>query len=101
MPKHTSNIESDLTALADGSLAPERQESVQGELNRSADLAATLLEQQRAVSLIRSVDVRAPDSLHRHVQSLINPRRQSLKIRLGVAGVAATAIVAAAVLAGL
>lgn len=62
-----SPIESELAALADGSLPPERRERLLASVRSSPHLQATLAEQQRAVELIRAVDVTAPARLHERI----------------------------------
>ncbi len=93
------DIQADLTALADGSLTPERREQVLAQVRDSAQLGAALAEQQRAVELVRSLSVEAPAALHRSVQELGAPRRRSAVLRPGFA--LATAAVVAALLISL
>jgi tellurite resistance protein len=54
------DMESDLAALADGSLASERREDVLASVRSSPELQLALAEQRRAVELLGTVDVRAP-----------------------------------------
>ena len=101
LPRH---IESDLAALADGSLAPGRRESVLEQVRRSPDLQAALDEQQQAVRLIGGVDVQAPAALRAQVQAMIPSRRRRRAFaapRLGLAVAVATALAVAAVAIGL
>jgi len=96
--------ESELAALADGSLAPERREALLGRVRRSPDLLAALAEQERAVRMIGAVDVPAPAALRAQVQSMLAPRarRRAFPMpRLGLAAGAATALAAVAVAIGL
>ena len=102
------DMESDLAALADGSLASERREDVLASVRSSPELQLALAEQRRAVELLGTVDVRAPASLHRHVETLLAPRRARRSLvprrpravpmpRAGFAATAAAALAAAAV----
>jgi hypothetical protein len=96
--------ESELAALADGSLAPERREALLGRVRRSPELLAALAEQERAVRMIGAVDVPAPASLRGQVQAMLAPRarrRAFAMPRLGLAAGAATALAAVAVAIGL
>jgi hypothetical protein len=76
----SKNTEAHLTALADGSLDPERRAEVLAEARASRELDGALAEQRRAVELLRSVgDVRAPEVLHRRVQTLVGDHAASAK----------------------
>src|SRR6185437_5662955 len=61
---------SELAALADGSLSPERRSALEAEVAASPELAALVAEQERAVSLTRSVaeTVEAPASLRAEIE---------------------------------
>jgi anti-sigma factor RsiW len=61
---------SDLTALADGSLAGRRLQRLEELLAHAPELRRELERQRRAVAAIRSVDVAAPTSLRARVESL-------------------------------
>src|ERR1700724_1074773 len=91
-------IEHELAALADGSLAQERRERATARVSDSRELRAALAEQRRAVELVAAVDVLAPASLHRQVEALREPirrKRRLATVRIGFAG-AAAALAAAA-----
>ncbi len=100
--------EAEMAQLADGSLPEPRQAELQAELGRSPALASALAEQQRAISLVRAIDVRAPDSLRHWLEDQIADE-QPEKRRRGWAfprfafpaaiGVAAAAVIAALVIA--
>ena len=111
LPRET---ESELAALADGSLAPERREQALARVRESRELQAALAEQRRAVELTAAVEVRAPASLHRELQALlahVHHRRGGARRRIARLGVArprrgllaagAGALTAALVLVGL
>jgi hypothetical protein len=101
LPRH---IEFDLAALADGSLAPERRESVLEQVRRAPELQAALDEQRHAVRLIGAVEMRAPAALRAQVQAMIAPRcrgRVFAAPRLGMAAAVAAALAVAAVAVGL
>jgi hypothetical protein len=98
------STEFELTALADGSLAPERRERALDRVRASAELQTALAEQRRAVELIAAVDVRAPASLHSTVEAMLAPARRGRRLarpRAGLIVAAATVLVAAAVAVGL
>jgi anti-sigma factor RsiW len=58
---------STLTALADGSLPAGRRRPIDERLASGPELRAELERQRRAVSALRSVEVRAPASLRSRV----------------------------------
>jgi hypothetical protein len=102
--------EAELARLADGSLPTARQDELHAELQRSPALTRALAEQQQAISLVRSVDVRAPDSLRRWLeeqtqeqQQRARPKRRRSWLRPRIAfpaiGVAVAAVAAAVVIA--
>jgi tellurite resistance protein len=106
MSNALQDIEAELAALADGSLAQERREDVLNRVRQSPELEAALVEQQRAVAMMAGVEVRAPARLHGEVEAMLAPdrsgsghRRRAFRMpRLGVAaGGLATATVAVAV----
>jgi anti-sigma factor RsiW len=61
-----------LTRLADGSLHEGTAEQLRARAEASPELRARLAEQERAVSLVRSVDVAAPDALRGRLASMID-----------------------------
>jgi hypothetical protein len=65
------DVESELAALADGSLSPERQAQVYEHAQTSPELQSALAEQQRAVAMFRSADVSAPASLHEGIATMV------------------------------
>lgn len=91
--------EEELAALADGSLAPERQAAVEARVAASSELADRLAEQQQALSFTRSAaaEVEAPASLRTRVDAQRRPRRASAPQRFVLIGVAAAAVVAVAI----
>jgi hypothetical protein len=100
--------EAELARLADGSLPEARQAELQAELQRSPALTRALAEQEQAVSMVRAIDVPAPDSLRNWLADQSAPE-QPEKRRRGWAfprfafpaaiGVAAAAIIAILVIA--
>ncbi len=60
----------ELTALADGSLAPDRRQALEARVAASSVLADRLAEQQRAVALTRNAtaEVEAPVALRERVE---------------------------------
>jgi hypothetical protein len=110
MSNALQDIEAELGALADGSLAPERREGVMNRVRESPELEAALVEQRRAVAMMAAVDVRAPARLRGEVEAMLAPhrnrpghRRRAFRVpRLGVAaGGLATAMVVVAVVVAL
>lgn len=89
----------ELTALADGSVAPEDREALEARIAASPRLADRLGEQERAVALLRGAgdDVEAPAGLRTRLEAQRSRRRVGTPRRLALAGVAAAAAAAAAV----
>jgi hypothetical protein len=96
----------ELAALADGTLPPERRAALEAEVAASPDVAAHLLEQQRALELVRGATATtdAPAGLRARVEVQRRPRRQPTRSRLvlgaGLATAAATALALLLVLPG-
>ena len=89
----------ELAALADGSLEPERRDALEARVAASSELADRLAEQQRAVALTQSVaeGVGAPAALRARVEAQRRSRRGRATPRLVLAGAATTAALVAAV----
>jgi hypothetical protein len=97
-------MESELVALADGTLEPGRRERALERVRASSELQAALAEQRRAVELMAGIGVRAPASLHRRVEELLapaRPKRRPATRRMGLAAAATTALAAIAIAIGL
>src|SRR5262249_8784167 len=86
----------ELAALADGSLSGERRAAAEARVDGSTELAALLAEQERAVSLTRSVGatVDAPASLRARVDAGQPARRVAPRRPLVVIGALATVVAA-------
>lgn len=101
MNKHREPTESELAALADGSLPAERRERLLALVGDSPELLAALEVQRRAIELTRSIDLTAPAHLHERIGRLNSQlgrrRAPSRPFALGGA-LAATAAAAAAVI---
>jgi hypothetical protein len=69
MTDETQFPDAELARLADGTLPPGREAELRAEVDRSPELAASLAEQQRAVSLMSTLDERAPDSLRARIEA--------------------------------
>ncbi len=92
-------MDSELAALADGTLAPERRAAVLARVESDPELAAALADQRAALAAIRATaNEPASDALRAAVQAMARPRAVARRRpwRLAVAG--ATALAAAAVL---
>jgi len=89
----------ELAALADGSLAPERQAELEARVAASPELAERLAEQQRAVALVRNAgdEVEAPAALRARIEAQRRGRRAEMPRRLVLIGAAAAAVLAVAV----
>ncbi len=74
MNEQDPQTELDLAALADGSLAPERRAELDEQIQSSPELSRELELQRRALSLLSSSEVAAPESLHERVAALIQGR---------------------------
>jgi hypothetical protein len=70
------DMERELAALADGSLAPGRRERALARASGSRELQDALAEQRRAVELMAGVEVEAPASLHKRVESVLEGARR-------------------------
>jgi anti-sigma factor RsiW len=87
----------ELSALADGSLAPERLAAVEARVAASPELRELLDRQRRAVEATRALaDDPVPESLRSPLEA--HRRRRRLAPRLTLAGALAAAAVAAAVM---
>jgi anti-sigma factor RsiW len=87
-----------LAALADGSLAPERRAALEARVAASPELSEQLDEQLRAVELMRSAatEIEAPAALRARIETQRSVRRgQPRRVVLGVVA-AATALAVAA-----
>jgi hypothetical protein len=60
-------IARELTALADGTLAPKRREALLREVSASPKLTRTLKEQLVAIEAIRRLDTPAPTELRERI----------------------------------
>jgi hypothetical protein len=91
----------DVTALADGTLAPSRRAEVERRVASSPELQATLERQRRALAAVRAAAVPAPSSLRARVGARAAPRRRAVAPTVGLAAAAAAAgLVLALVLPG-
>jgi hypothetical protein len=92
----------ELTALADGSLPPERRAALERRIAASPQLRAALDEQMRAVQAVQSADVGAPARLRAAIQAARERRRRPRLIPAPVAvglGAGAMTVALAAILA--
>jgi hypothetical protein len=103
------DIEHELAALADGSLAPERRESALARVDGSHELRKALAEQRRAVELTTAVETQAPASLHRRVEAMLAPaerrrthapRNRRIGFAAAIAAVLAVSVVVIGTLSG-
>lgn len=91
--------EAELARLADGSLPAPREADLRAEVQRSPQLAQELAEQERAVAMLRSIDVHAPDSLRAAIEEqtrapAVRGRARRPRLRLWTALPAAVAVAA-------
>ena len=100
MTEDNAKIESALAALADDSLSSASREQLLAKVAEQPQLAEALATQQRAVELIGSVQVSAPASLHRQINTLVaSPSRaRPLRARVATLGALGAAAMAAIVL---
>ena len=89
--------ESELAALADGSLPPERLAEVSARVAASPELAARLAEQERALMLVRASAVDAPSRLRARIEAERRGRDDRARRRRFVYGGALATVAAAAV----
>jgi hypothetical protein len=88
----------ELAALADGSLRGRRRAELEEEVGRSPELSAMLAEQERAVALLRGLDLEAPAGLRARVAPPAKKRRFELRpLHLGAAVGATAALAVAAI----
>jgi hypothetical protein len=64
-------VEAELAAVADGTLAADRAERVRREAAGSPDLKLRLERQRRAVDVLRALDARAPESLREAIAASV------------------------------
>lgn len=90
---------SELAALADGTLAPERRAEIEARVDASPILADRLAEQERAVTLLRGAEaeVEAPAGLRARLEAQRSTRTVRTPRRLTIGAVAAAAVAAVAV----
>ena len=62
--------EGELTRLADGSLPAGREAELRAQIRQSPELTAALAEQERAVSMLRTLDEPAPAALRARLDEL-------------------------------
>jgi Anti-sigma-K factor rskA len=86
---------SELAALADGSLPPERRAALEARVAASSELSDRLAEQERAVMLTQtaSEEVEAPTALRARVEAQRRVRRAPVSRRLVAVGAAAAVAV--------
>jgi anti-sigma-K factor RskA len=86
----------ELAALADGSLAPERRAALEERVAASSELADRLAEQQRAVALLHgaAAEVEAPTALRERIERQRSARRPPARRRLVAVGSAVAVMVA-------
>jgi hypothetical protein len=89
----------ELAALADGSLAPERRAALEARVAASSELADRLAEQEQAVMLARSAaaEVEAPAALRSRIEAQRRARRVPVSRRLLLVGAATTAVLVVAI----
>ncbi len=89
----------ELAALADGSLASQRRAAVEARVAVSSELADRLVEQQRAVALVRSAvnGVEAPATLRARIEAQRRVRRVRVPRRLVLIGAPVIAALAVAI----
>lgn len=94
----------ELTALADGSLAPAKRAEVEGAVERSPELRALFDQQRAAVAAVWALDTPAPASLRARVEATRRaaerPRRPGLALAGGFAAALAATILAVVILDG-
>jgi hypothetical protein len=88
----------ELTALADGSLTPERRGALEAQVAASPELADRLTEQEQAVALARiaAYEVEAPAALRARIEAQRRVRRFESR-RLFLIGASAAAVLAVTV----
>lgn len=94
-----TDIDTDLTRLADGTLDPERARELEARVAESPELSAQLAEQRRAMTAVRALDDGAPMALREQVERMrerSGPKRRRVK-RYGLAGALTTAAACVAV----
>jgi hypothetical protein len=89
----------EITALADGSVAPERRAPLEARVAASPALADRLAEQERAVALLRGAgdEVEAPARLRARLEAQRPGRTVRTPRRLALGGVAVAAVAAVAI----
>jgi hypothetical protein len=112
MNELSKETERELAGLADDSLTAKERERALERVQASRDLQSALAEQRHAVELISAVEVQAPATLHRRIETMLAPapsrrrfapsRRRFAAPRVGFAAAfVAVALALAAVAVGL
>lgn len=90
--------EGELTRLADGSLPADREADLLAQIRQSPELTAALAEQERAVSMLRTLDEPAPAALRARLDELTGtttwrraPRWRRVFVLPGATAIAAAA----------
>jgi hypothetical protein len=97
MPNELNAPEGDLTRLADGTLPADREADLLAQIRQSPELTAALAEQERAVTMLRSVDEPAPAALRARLEltgttaSRRGPRWRRMLVLPGATAIAAAA----------
>jgi hypothetical protein len=96
MPEINARELRELSALADGTLAPERRDEVAARISASPELTALYERERHVVNLIHeaSTQVRAPSGLRARIEAERPKRSVAARRRMGYGGALATALAA-------
>ncbi len=96
-PTRSERRLAELSALADGTLAPRRRAALEQRIERSPELRAAYERERRAVALLREARERdrAPDHLRRRLEAQRAARSRVARRPVAVAGGALTAAIVA------
>ncbi len=100
MSRHTQPSEAELARFADGSLPGARRSELLARIDASPELARALADQERVVSMLRSVDEVAPTALRTRIEGMTasSSTRSATSRRFILAAATGLGIVAAAVI---
>jgi hypothetical protein len=102
MTRDKQILDSELASLADGSISAERRREIEDRLHESDAAREAIAKQRIAIDVVRGAEADAPDSLHRAVVDMVQPKRKRSRVPMfaGATAALAAAVIAVAVISG-